>query len=560
MSSSLPGLDEEAVFPSRWATRVRRIVDPVTRDTVPYGYDRHPWVRRLIDDFSEEIAIIKGAQMGFTEAVLTKVLHANVVLRRSALYCLPDEDLAGEFSASRVNQAIEAAPDLAGVYSVDNVGHKRTGSVNLWLRGMRARGKLKLIDPSLLILDEVDEMRPRMVGLARKRVGGQMHRQTIELSTPTHPGFGVDASIKDTARYQWRVPCPRCSAMVFLDIDSLDLAQSCVVCPSCRAPWTEAQRVEAVTAGRWIPLDPRASRSGYEIRQVCSLVQTPAQLVAEYRDAEHDPGKLTEWHNAFGRAHAVEGSSLTPQLVEACMRDYLPATHGQGTTMGVDVGTRLHVRISERRPDERDPRRSGRRVLRVLEAADFEELDSLMRVYGVSVCVIDSLPETRKGREFQSRWGGPEAGRVWLAIYTEQRELARWDETRGMVTIHRTEAMDATLTRFRIPADADLPHGTIDLPRGLSDAFINQLCAPVRIYETSSDGTRRAVYREHGDDHYAHASLYDEIAALRSVEAVASQVVAPPESRRPSVLAASVPDADAPARHMPMRGRRGMFR
>jgi len=535
------GLDELRLFPSRWAEQVRIIPDLLTKQPGPYSLAACPWIRDFLDDFAEEIDVSKGAQLAFTDGALTKGLHAIACFQRSVAYFFPDAAGASEFSAARFDPAIEFSPRLKELFTdVSNVGHKRARFANLWVRGMIAEASLKSVDPSIVVIDEFDEAAADKVVLAEARNSGQSERQTIRLSTPTHPDAGIDASIKDTDRKRWLVPCPRprCRSWVFLDWEALhvyddDPATARIECPRCGAPWTEEERRAAVCAGRWVAEHPGRVRSGYEIRQACSIPLEMRVLAARWLKARMDPSKLEKFMNQFGRPYLAEGIQITEELVAACVRDYeqhhaAPPESAGSRTMGVDVGTALHYRISEPREDPRDPAGQGRRVLRTGIVKDFEDLDELMRAFGVEVCVIDANPERRKCLELQERWGGPEGGRVFLALYaSDPKELASFDEKKGFVSIHRTAAMDATLARFRYPKGTaeveangvvrpvELPHGTIDLPRGLPSDFAAQLCAPVRTYEDRG-GKRVAVYRERGPDHYAHASLYDEVAALRA--------------------------------------------
>lgn len=548
------GLDDARLFPSVWAERNRLIPDLVTKRPVPFSFDGFPWTRDFVDDFAPRKVAKKPSQFGLTEAVLTEAFWSVLVEQASVLYCLPTDAAVSDFSASRFDPAIQISPAVKAAFSnVSNVGHKRAGAANLWLRGARSKSDARSVDPRRLKLDEINEMEPAMVALLEERITGQVDGSVTLLSTPTIPKFGIDLEYEASDQKQWLVKCPRkrCADWVWLDWASVkwaddDASTAHIECPRCHAPWEEEYRLAAARTGRWVAQRPdvlaKHGISGYWITRACSLVMPLWKIVAKYLKARHDPTQLEHVMNGFGVAFIVAGMKLTEERILATVRDYEQLSAApddvETTTMGVDVGSLLHYRISTPRPDPRDPKGTGRSVLRTGAVPNFEDLDELMRAFRVSRCVIDANPERRKAKEFQDRWGGPGAGRVWLALYpNDPALLARWDEgaednERGMVQIHRTEAMDLTLSRFRYPAGSagtagDLPAGTIDLPRGLPSDFAEQLCAPVRVYETGKNGMQRAVYRENGADHYAHASLYDEVAALGAWGAPAGGTVEP---------------------------------
>ena len=87
-------------------------------------------------------------------------------------------------------------------------------------------------------------------------------------------------------------------------------------------------------------------------------------------------------------------SRLTLDVLDQCAADHPPllALHTQQLrtiVMGVDVGSVLHVVV----------RGLYRRKWSLLEAftcSSFDELETWFNRYRVSVCVVDSLPETRR--------------------------------------------------------------------------------------------------------------------------------------------------------------------
>jgi len=265
--------------------------------------------------------------------------------------------------------------------------------------------------------------------------------------------------------------------------------------------------------GCWVPENPDAELVGYHLDKFLSpradltvLAKTGYRILA--RD-ETDPSKIQEfWNQACGLPHAPEGGQLSRAEIEACRAEYsLNEWFPQGTVMGVDVGAKLHVRVNGLHP-------SGKvRAAEIRTVSTFEELDSIMQQYDVSVCVIDALPEGHKAREFACRW----PGRVWLCYYQSGEKwtgngLATWDDNTGTVQAHRTLTLDGTFARIH-ERRIEYPREVMAIP-----GFSEQLMAPVRVIETGSNGNPVARYVEGGKaDHYSHSENYCNIAESRAL-------------------------------------------
>ncbi len=160
----------------------------------PWTFKYHPWLREMHDSTAEMNVGQKAAQMGYTEWALNTVFYNIDVRNRDVLYVLPAQTPdASDFSAARFDPALELSPHLGKLFSdVKNVGHKRAGSANLYIRGSRSRSGLKSVPVNLIILDEVDEMTQDNIPLALERTAGQVEKQVLMLSTPTISNRGIN--------------------------------------------------------------------------------------------------------------------------------------------------------------------------------------------------------------------------------------------------------------------------------------------------------------------------------------------------------------------------------
>lgn len=492
--------------PSRWAEKHRTIRDK------PFDFVLRPWSRAFHDSLERKVVIKKAAQMSATEAALNRVFYTLHVLRLDVLYLLPTfSPDASDFSAARIKPAIAESETLRALfYDADNVGHKRAGIANLYVRGTNSTSGLRTIPVAFIIFDEYDEMDHAQVRLAQERTSGQESKWEMMLSTPSLPVVrSIDAEYKLSDQRVWACKCPGCSQFVVLEwpkafvyLPPPDMAKSHRRCPKCRKRWGRDDLIAANAAGAWVARRKGGEFPGFWISQLNSPFKSDLEIADSWRRALELPEDEKEFFNStLGLAHLIRGARLDLVAIQACIE---PGRRSRASahecTLGVDVGNWLHWEAAQwPQGDE------VKVVVAVGKASSFEELDAVMEAYAVYGCVIDSQPERRKAVEFMERYGG----RVYLARYPggEMKDEVVIDAVRGFVDLNRTVGMDVTLGRYRIG------HKRVVLPYDLPQEYAENLCALVRdVRRDKRTGEHRAFYVDDGPDHWAHAALYGEAA------------------------------------------------
>lgn len=455
----------------------------------------------LYSDMSRHIVVMKGTQLGITEYAVNRSLWF-LENCGDVLYVLPSKEDAGDFSAGRINPSIDESPHLERFFTdVDNVGHKRAGNRNYYLRGSNSRSKLKSVPIDFLVLDEYDEMVQKNIPLARDRMDASSFKWELNISTPTYPEMGIDASFAETDQHKWLVTCGSCNheqEMVWPD--NIDLENEAFVCAKCGRDIGEDRWL-----GRWVATNPGADIRGYHVSQLLSPTVSAAELCQEWRAAQGEPYRMENFYNAkLGLPYVAAGEKLTQQDIEGIIGEYTGAplrTNGAGMvrTMGVDVGGDLHYFIS----DQLDGKK---KVIKVGRADSFEEVARIIGRWRVRVCVVDSRPETRKAEELIDQVNNCY---VALCDYRDDyRDRFKLERDKNRVTVDRTYSLDGSLGRVYMQS-MTLPQ---DLPKEeVAEHFTNV----VRVLEEKSN-TQATVarYRRSGPDHYAHANNYDDIALM----------------------------------------------
>lgn len=529
------GLKRKSIVkPSKWAEQYRIMGQPYPG---PWTFNLHPWLRGMHDSEAEFNVGQKAAQMGFTETVLNITFFYMDIHGVDCLYVLPAKTPdASDFSAARFDPAIDMSEHLASIFSdVKNVGHKRAGNTNLYIRGSKARSGLKSVPVGFLVLDEKDEMCQENIPLARERLSGYSMAVTWEISTPTVDGIGINETFQQSTQDIFVFKCPGCSRHIDLQFprnieicgdDHFDprIKESYYKCHLCGAKLHHIEKRNFLRNGFWEPQVKGRDYRGFGVSQMysSSVKASPDRFIKAYFLGKTNPADEQEFHNSkLGKPHIVEGARVTDPELKKCIGDHLTyeAMDGGVITMGIDVGNWLHFEIDKwhirGNSGSNVNTYSKPLVLRAGKCRNFEELDQLMEDYNVHYAVIDMQPEKRKALEFAQRW----FGRVSLCYYARGisgKSLHINDEELS-VHVDRTSWLDLSLGRFH--------SASIVLPRDISNEYKMHMKAPVRIYEKDVDGNPvgRYVKSESAADHHAHSRNYAEIALPLAVSGGVSQ-------------------------------------
>jgi hypothetical protein len=511
--------------PIEWAEQHRRI------DGRPFSLDRFAPLRGPYEDEHPYIVIIKPAQRGVSEWAINRALYALVHGAHAwgtgkeglnVAYLFPTKDALGDFSKERLSGLKAETPELAALFTeYDDVTFKQVGKSYLYLRGAWSETALLSFPADVLILDEYDRMDPQAIALAHRRLNASPVRRRIALSTPTVPGRGIHGLYLQSDRMVYEQPCPGCGAWHVWDFkrdvradgqpfevwqywgaEQLRRATLAVTCPTCKYALSDAERC---AAGRWVAQQPEVTGiRGYQIPPLAFPVADLTEMaIAATSD---DPGEVQEFYRSdLGQPYVAAGSRITDEMLLQLSHDLpngrLPEKDWRDTTMGVDVGSRFHYRISSTAAGDE------RVYVRAMGAVrTWAELDALMATFAVRQCVIDAFPEQHATAE----WAAKHRGLVLRASYPNDNALAGTPfllhEGEGLIKINRTMAMDAVYAA--VAGGAELwPAALHNDPE-----IARHLKAPVRVSTTDKRGQEQVSWVHTDPDHGFHTSVYDRIA------------------------------------------------
>ena len=482
---------------------------------------------------------MKATQLGFTEMEVLRSLHGLIYSHypRGVGYYFPTNDDVQEFGKSRFNPLIQANKNAVGQYvravgkkSTDTASLKKIGDAFLWLRGARmprkidevlTSSKTSSIPLDRLVFDELDLMADSddkftVVGNARGRLRDSESPSECFISNPTTPDFGIDTFFAKSDQRQWFRYCMSCGKhTTCAELFFMEDPEKCVrlrndgsgyiVCKKC-------EREVLSFPGEWVPTFPSrtAYMHGYQLGQLTSVRNDPAEILYEYRNPPED-NLSAIIRLRLGWPHIATEDKLRKEDVLKCCNEsnYPLNSHSSPCLMGLDCMKGKHLLIGARTgTDSFEIYKTA--VIRGEGMDSWNEIEDICRRFNVKVGVVDIRPYEDMARHFQKKV----KFQIWLCEYKETTPLGSiFNPNTGMVKVCRTEIMDTSHRLVVTP-------GNLVLSRR-SDAiieFARQLCSPFKVEELNKK-TKQMVYRyrkTNEPDHFRHCLNYLILAAKRS--------------------------------------------
>lgn len=346
---------------SEWSDQYRYLSPNASAEPGLFRTSRTPYLKEIMDklssnDVTQEVVVMKGAQLGFTEAGNNWVGYIIDISPAPTLMVMPTDDTVKRNSKIRIDPMIEATPRLREKISPSR--SRDSGNTTkqkdfpggvLVLTGANSAVGLRSMPVKYLFLDEVDgypldlEGEGSPIDLARARTRTFARKKIFIVSTPTIEGQSVvEKEFSLTDQRKFHVPCPHCGGMQELLWENVrwekgktDTAR--YYCQHCEQPIEERHKTVMLANGTWvadIPENASSSKVGYHINSLYSPFgwYSWAQAASDYEDAENDENKLRtftntvlgvtwkekgdapDWENIFNRREAY-GLNTVPAEV-----------------------------------------------------------------------------------------------------------------------------------------------------------------------------------------------------------------------------------------------------
>lgn len=465
-------------------------------------FDNRKYLIEPYNDLSEKQVYKKGSQVGISTMAVIKALWRAYTANISLIYTLPTDTDVRLFSQMRIKAMVNSCERLkARIDDVDNVSVKRLGGSSMYFRGTWTESQAISVPSDLNIHDEVDFSRPDIREMYEERLSASSYKWQWNLSTPTIPGYGIDALFEKSDQKTWMIKCDSCGE--WIDIDFFKNVQKkddhyhyvCI----CGA------EIKDRNNGQWVAKYPSKSVRGYYIPQTIAPWISADDLMNKYTKAK-DTGKLKNFYNFnLGLAFSGGVSVLNRDIFLKQIREEDMLGASEGCVMGVDQGDLLHVEI----------RKIVDGIAKTvhLEITDnFERLSQLMTTFGIRICVIDALPNKHSAKQFRDK----HIGRVYLSYYNDRDNEKEFEESAKdeyALILDRTESLDNSANTW-ISGNATLPRNS-----KIVEQFIEQMCNMQRLEVEDKHGQKKFVWKKIGADHFRHTDNYCNVALMKLNEA-----------------------------------------
>lgn len=316
----------ERLSVSEWADKYRMLDASASSESGKWRTSRTPYLKEIQDklsdhDSTQEIIVMKGAQIGMTEAGCNWIGYIIDVSPAPTLMVMPTDDTVKRNSKIRIDPMIEATPRLRDKIapSRSREGGNTTrqkdfpGGV-LVMTGANSAVGLRSMPVARLFLDEVDGYELDLDGegspidLAKARTRTFARKKVLMVSTPTIEGrSAIEGEFQNTDKRYFHVPCPHCGTLQILKWSNLRWVEgepntARYICDHCEQPIEERFKPRMLERGEWIPLAPEKSSSnkaGYHINSLYSPFgwYSWQQAAADWEDAQGDTNKLKTFIN-----------------------------------------------------------------------------------------------------------------------------------------------------------------------------------------------------------------------------------------------------------------------
>jgi hypothetical protein len=195
---------------ARWITENTKIGGK------PYGFKDHPWQLRVLEEESNEITLIKSAQLGASELSL-RMAAAMIMTAQgnfSIGYLFPTSSFSMTYAKTRFGPICDESPALRMALSASDMNNAEVRSFghgkNLMFRGCNSETAGLSHSLDALWWDEYSFMDQDKAKIYESRLIASKYRIKIKLSTPTHPGDPISTAFANSKRWVNFCKCNHC--------------------------------------------------------------------------------------------------------------------------------------------------------------------------------------------------------------------------------------------------------------------------------------------------------------------------------------------------------------
>lgn len=308
---------------SDWADQNRIIPSGSGAEPGRWRTSRTPYLKKILDAVTDsrvrQVVVCTGIQLGKTEVLLNACAYHIQHDPAPVLFVEPSDDLATDIGETRIDPMIQYMPGLRPLFGLKDGKNRstKTGQIKQTLKRYpggfiklaSAASESDLVSRSIRVVlcDEVDKYTPLADGSPVDRAKGRTsnfvnYKLVLTSSPSTLKNSEIWRRLGETARYEYRVPCPCCGVpFVWLwqhvrwdknAAGESDAGTARIECPFCGGVVRGAGSASDVLLARgdWclVSGDPSSSSVGFQMNSLLSPWVSLADIVGEFLAACHN--------------------------------------------------------------------------------------------------------------------------------------------------------------------------------------------------------------------------------------------------------------------------------
>ena len=314
-----------------WADHRRILPSKSSAEPGRYRTSRMPYLKEPMECLSpsdpcQEIKVIKGTQLGWTEIGNNWILATIDLYPAPMLLVMPTGDLVEKHSKQKITPSIDLCPKVKEkVADKKSRGGGNTISIKefrggmLVMSGANTGASFRSNSYKNLMLDDVDgfpldvEGEGSPLDLARNRTDAFANRKIYINSTPTiHKRSNIEKEFENSDQREYFVPCPECKNedtirwenIVFDKGDLGVVGKVKLKCTECGALIVEGNKTRMLADGKWVAQNPGHKHPGFKLSSLYSPIGFVSweQIANEFLDAQKalengDTSRMKRWVN-----------------------------------------------------------------------------------------------------------------------------------------------------------------------------------------------------------------------------------------------------------------------
>ena len=331
----------------QWADESRILPEISSHEAGLWRTERFPYLRRIMQLLSpsnpaQQVVVMKGAQLGFTELALNWMFYTIDYSPAPMLYVQKNlnPDIA-VFVKQRFDPSLREMPSIFERVGTSTRGRSSgdTATVKIFNGGMirfggaNSASSLRSMPIERLTLDEEDSYERDIQDegspqeLAIRRTANFPNRKIYRLSTPTiKETSSIEPLFEAGTKERFYVPCPHCGNMDHIKWGNIkwendDPTTAMLMCEACGVLIEERYKTQMLANGEWRAENPAATYCSFHINSLYSPFgfYRWSEAVTLYLRAvkEHDNLLLKTFINTvLGETWSESGREVVASVIE----------------------------------------------------------------------------------------------------------------------------------------------------------------------------------------------------------------------------------------------------